>query len=63
MRRFGLPEPYEQLKALTRGQAITQSVIAEFIESLDLPPEAKAQLKELTPSRYTGIAVKLAKDV
>ena len=63
MRRYGLPEPYEQLKALTRGQTITQTTIAEFIETLDLPAEAKQQLKALTPSNYIGIAAELANDV
>ena len=63
MRRYGLPEPYEQLKALTRGQTITQSTIAEFIETLELPAAAKQQLKALTPANYIGIAENLAKDV
>ncbi len=63
MRRYGLPEPYEQLKALTRGQTITQATIAEFIEGLDMPADAKEQLKTLTPSNYIGIAAKLAKEV
>lgn len=63
MRRYALPEPYEQLKSLTRGQTITQATIAEFIETLDLPEDAKTQLKALTPSNYIGIASALAKDV
>jgi len=63
MRRYGLPEPYEQLKALTRGQAISQATIAAFIETLDLPEEAKNQLKALTPSNYIGLASALARDV
>ena len=63
MRRYGLPEPYEQLKALTRGQTITQATIAEFIDGLDMPAEAKEQLKALTPSNYIGIASQLAKEV
>jgi len=63
MRRYGLPEPYEQLKSLTRGQSITQTTIAEFIETLDLPAEAKVRLKELTPANYTGLASALARDV
>lgn len=61
MRRYGLPEPYEQLKALTRGQAITQDTIAAFIATLDIPETAKDQLKALTPSNYLGIAAELAK--
>jgi len=62
MRRYGLPEPYEQLKALTRGQTITQATIAEFIDGLEMPAEAKEQLKALTPSNYIGIASQLAKE-
>jgi adenylosuccinate lyase len=61
MRRYGLPEPYEQLKSLTRGQAITQATIAEFIATLDIPDTAKEQLKALTPANYVGIAADLAK--
>ena len=63
MRRYGLPEPYEQLKALTRGQAITQATIAEFIDGLDMPSEAKEQLKALKPANYIGLASELAKEV
>lgn len=56
MRRYGIDEPYEKLKALTRGQAITKQVILEFVDSLELPQSAKDQLKALTPSTYTGNA-------
>jgi adenylosuccinate lyase len=63
MRRYGLPNPYEQLKALTRGQAITQASIREFIAGLDLPEEPKRALLELTPGTYTGRAESLAKSV
>jgi adenylosuccinate lyase len=63
MRRHGLPNPYEQLKALTRGQGITEGAMREFIDSLALPADAKARLKALTPAAYVGLAEKLAKDV
>ncbi|MBS0556080.1 MAG: adenylosuccinate lyase [Proteobacteria bacterium] len=60
MRRFGLPEPYEQLKALTRGQGITRESMRAFIEGLALPEDAKQRLLALTPATYTGLAAKLA---
>ncbi|MHB8679477.1 MAG: adenylosuccinate lyase [Rudaea sp.] len=60
MRRYGLPEPYEQLKALTRGQGITRESMRAFIESLALPADAKKRLRELTPAMYTGLAAELA---
>ncbi|MCH1493132.1 MAG: adenylosuccinate lyase [Luminiphilus sp.] len=60
MRRYGIPEPYEKLKALTRGQAITPTILGEFIQSLELPEEAKAQLLALTPQGYTGNAAQQA---
>jgi len=63
MRRYGLPEPYEQLKALTRGHGITGESMRTFIESLDLPQDAKQRLLALTPSSYTGIAEKLANEI
>jgi adenylosuccinate lyase len=62
MRRHGLPNPYEQLKALTRGHGITQAAMREFIESLELPADAKARLLAMTPATYVGLAEKLAKD-
>ncbi|HET6807203.1 MAG TPA: adenylosuccinate lyase [Frateuria sp.] len=63
MRRYGLPEPYEQLKALTRGQGITRESMRSFIEGLALPAEAKQRLLELTPGGYVGLAEGLARDV
>ncbi|NGM87664.1 adenylosuccinate lyase [Parapusillimonas sp. SGNA-6] len=63
MRRYGLPQPYEQLKALTRGKGITQEALAEFIAGLDLPAEPKARLLALTPRTYTGLAARLAKEI
>jgi adenylosuccinate lyase len=63
MRRHGLPEPYEQLKALTRGKGITRDTLRVFIESLDLPDPDRQRLLELTPATYTGLAAELARDV
>ena len=63
MRRHGLPNPYEQLKALTRGQAITADSMRSFIETLALPTEAKARLLAMTPGSYTGLAERLAREI
>lgn len=63
MRRYGLPEPYEQLKALTRGHGITRESMREFIGKLELPAEAKQRLLALTPGGYTGLAEGLARDI
>ena len=63
MRRYGLPQPYEQLKALTRGKGITQEALQEFISGLALPAEVKARLLALTPRSYIGMAQTLAKNV
>ena len=59
MRRYGIPEPYEKLKALTRGQAITRDTLHAFIKTLELPNETKTQLLALTPANYVGLAQKL----
>lgn len=61
MRRYGVPEPYEKLKELTRGQAVTKDSIRQFIKGLDLPEAAKSSLMELTPHSYTGEAENLAR--
>ncbi len=63
MRRHGLPNPYEQLKALTRGHGITEASMRAFIEGLDLPADAKQRLLAMTPGRYTGLAEQLARAV
>ncbi|MEY2114884.1 MULTISPECIES: adenylosuccinate lyase [Rhodanobacter] len=63
MRRYGLPQPYEQLKALTRGQGITKESMREFIGKLELPAEAKQRLLDLTPGGYIGLAEGLARDI
>ena len=59
MRRYGIPEPYEKLKALTRGQAITRDTLHAFITTLELPKETKTQLLALTPANYVGLAKQL----
>ena len=63
MRRHGLPNPYEQLKALTRGQGITAESMRTFVESLDLPADDRQRLLEMTPGTYTGLAESLAKGI
>lgn len=60
MRRYGLPQPYEQLKALTRGKGITAEALSGFIQGLDLPEGPKARLLAMTPRSYVGLAVELA---
>ncbi len=62
MRRYGIPEPYEKLKSLTRGQAVTRELIQGFIETLEIPASEKARLLELTPESYLGLAADLARD-
>ncbi len=61
MRRYGLPEPYEQLKALTRGARMDAERMRTFIEGLELPDEAKQRLLKLTPGSYTGLAGELTR--
>jgi adenylosuccinate lyase len=63
MRRHGLPEPYEQLKAFTRGQPMTRALMQGFIEKLDIPADDKARLLAMTPASYTGLAQGLASRV
>jgi adenylosuccinate lyase len=63
MRRYGIEKPYEKLKELTRGQRITREELTRFIQSLDLPAQAKADLAALTPASYTGNAAAQAKAV
>jgi adenylosuccinate lyase len=61
MRRYGIANPYEQLKSLTRGKSgINQKTLHIFIESLSIPAEAKTRLMALTPAEYLGNAVALA---
>ena len=63
MRRYGIPEPYEKLKALTRGQAVTRDLLQEFVATLDIPADEKRRLLELTPADYVGLASQLARDI
>lgn len=63
MRRYNLPEPYEQLKSFTRGKKITKETMHQFIQSLGLPAPAKKELLALTPAHYIGYAGELAKRI
>jgi len=64
MRRYGVPNPYEALKALTRGKAgLSHADLKAFIESLDIPADAKARLVAMTPATYIGKAAELARRV
>ena len=63
MRRYGVAEPYEKLKALTRGRAVTREMLAEFIDSLDIPAAARDRLLALRPSSYTGNAAEQVGDL
>jgi len=63
MRRYGIPEPYEKLKALTRGQAVTKEVLLEFIKTLDIPDDEIERLLALTPESYVGLAAQQARDI
>ena len=63
MRRYGIENPYEKLKALTRGKQIDSKIIEDFINTLEIPAEAKAELLKLTPMNYIGDAIKLARDI
>lgn len=63
MRRYGLENPYEQMKALTRGKGITPDALKAFIEGLDIPAKAKAELMQLTPASYIGNAAAQARAI
>ncbi|MFP6664114.1 MAG: adenylosuccinate lyase [Deltaproteobacteria bacterium] len=56
MRRYGIEKPYEKLKELTRGKAIDEATLRAFVDTLDIPEAAKADLHKLTPATYTGNA-------
>jgi adenylosuccinate lyase len=60
MRRYGVENPYEQLKTLTRGRQVHAADLAAFIDGLDLPAAARRALRELTPATYTGNAAQMA---
>ncbi len=61
MRRYGVPEPYEKLKALTRGKGITREALQEFVRALPIPATARDELLALTPASYIGKAAELAR--
>ncbi|HEX5789354.1 MAG TPA: lyase family protein, partial [Woeseiaceae bacterium] len=63
MRRHGIPEPYERLKALTRGRPVDEATLKDFIAGLDIPDAERERLLALTPQAYTGLAAELARDV
>ena len=63
MRRYGIENPYEQLKELTRGKGITKEALREFIQGLTIPTEEKKRLLDMTPASYIGLAAQLARDV
>ena len=63
MRRYGIEQPYEKLKAFTRGKAITQDAMGDFIASLELPDSVKAELNAMTPASYIGNAEAQARAV
>ena len=63
MRLYGIENPYEQLKTLTRGKAINAEIMVEFVQTLDIPANAKQRLLELTPAGYTGNAADMARSL
>jgi len=63
MRLYGIKNPYEQLKELTRGKAISAEILVEFVQTLDIPDAAKQQLLALTPATYTGNAADMARSL
>ena len=63
MRRYGIPEPYEKLKALTRGQAVSKQILLDFIKTLEIPDDEIERLLALTPETYIGLAATQARDI
>lgn len=63
MRRYGIANPYEQLKELTRGKGISREALREFIGTLAIPEAARQQLLDMTPGSYVGKAVELARRI
>lgn len=63
MRRYAIAEPYEKLKALTRGNQITRDSLQAFIQTLEIPPAEKSRLLAMTPASYIGLAARLAREL
>ncbi|SIN93370.1 Adenylosuccinate lyase [Sulfurivirga caldicuralii] len=63
MRRYGIEQPYEKLKELTRGRRVDKAIMQAFVDDLDLPEEAKQRLREMTPASYTGNAAQQAQAI
>jgi adenylosuccinate lyase len=63
MRRHGVADAYDKLKAMSRGKRLEPRALAEFVKGLPIPSEAKKRLLALTPAKYTGLAAELAKRV
>jgi len=63
MRRYAIENPYEKLKELTRGKGISPEALQTFIDGLEMPEDAKAELRKLTPATYIGNAVAQAKRI
>jgi adenylosuccinate lyase len=63
MRLYGIENPYEQLKALTRGKAINAEILVDFVQALAIPEDAKQRLLKLTPAAYTGNAAEMARSL
>ena len=63
MRRYGVPNPYEQLKELTRGKGISAQALADFVDRLPIPPAERERLRAMTPASYIGKAAELARRI
>ena len=63
MRRYGIEQPYEKLKALTRGRKVDAAAMAQFIDTLELPDDVKKRLRAMTPATYIGNAAQQARDI
>ena len=63
MRRHGVPDAYERLKAISRGKRLDRGQLAAFVRKLPIPAAAKKRLLALTPATYTGLAAELARRV
>jgi adenylosuccinate lyase len=63
MRRYGIEKPYEKLKELTRGKAITRDAMSSFIDTLEIPEQEKVRLKALSPASYVGNAAQQARNI